>query len=55
MIEKDDILILHKIIGEELDHKIRAIVERRLDGIQERFDKLEKIDNIIRDIKSLFS
>ena len=52
--DKEDLQELRRMIAEDLDLKIRAIVERRMDGMQEQLNKLEKIDRIIADIKSLF-
>lgn len=54
-VSKDDIEFIRKMIALELDMKIREIVERRMDKMQEQLNKLEKIDSIIKNIKSLFS
>lgn len=54
-VSKDDIEFIRKMIALELDMKIREIVERRMDKMQEQLNKLEEIDSIIKNIKSLFS
>jgi archaellum component FlaC len=50
-----DEVMIRQMIAQELDIKIRSIIEGRLDRMQEQLNKLEKIDSIIKDIKSLFS
>ena len=53
-LDRESLQELRRMISEDLDTKIKAIVERRMDGMQEQLNKLEKIDRIIADIKSLF-
>lgn len=54
MTSKDFEKELRRIIADELDIKIRSVIHSRLDKMQESLDKLETIDRIITDIKSLF-
>lgn len=66
MIDREDERKLRSIIADQLDLKIEEIakrrfkevneeVEKKLDNLSEKFDKLEKIDRILSDLKSLFS
>ncbi len=54
MIQREDYELLRKLVAETLDAKITDLVNSRLDKMEEKLAKLETIDRILLDVKSLF-
>ena len=42
-LDKEDLQNIRKAIADDLEPKIRAIVERRMDGMQEQLNKLRRL------------